>query len=141
MSIFQYLSIRFIITLQKHKRRWKDIKKNSDEKLLSDLLEKILFNENDLNEFKTVILNGCTGNNHTRLLKEKVIRSRLRILEELLDIFPFYTNYIDKKRSIKNFIDSDQNPEIIKDLLEKNELLTEIGGRLNIIYEKLQKNI
>jgi len=86
-------------------------------------------------------LNGCTGNNHTRLLKEKVIRSRLRILEELLDIFPFYTNYIDKKRSIKNFIDSDQNPEIIKDLLEKNELLTEIGGRLNIIYEKLQKNI
>ena len=141
MNFFRYFSTKFTITSLRHKRKRKEMRANLNEKLLSDLLEKIIFNENDLNEFKTAIINVSTGKIHPKLLKEKIISSRLRILEELLDLFPFYIKHINKKQSIKNFVETDQNPNVIKELREKNEFLTEIGSRLDIIYEKLQKDI
>jgi len=112
---------------------------NSNDRLLLDLLENIIFNENDFNEFKSTIINVSTGIDHPRLLKEKIINSRLRILEDLLDLFPFYINQISKKKSIKEFIEIEKNPQLIKELQEKTELLTEIGSRIDKIYEKLQK--
>ena len=110
-------------------------------KVLNDLLEKILFNEKDFKDFKSAILAISLGKNDSNLLKEIIISSRVRILEELKDLFPFYMNQINKKQSIKNFVETDQNPNVIKELREKNEFLTEIGSRLDIIYEKLQKDI
>ena len=113
---------------------------NANDKLLSDLLEKIVFNENDLNDFQAAITNVSSGNYPPRLLKEKIITSRIRILEELKDLFPFYMNQIVKKQSIEEFVENVQNSELIEDLKEKNEFLTDIAIIINNIYEKLKSS-
>ena len=62
-------------------------------------------------------------------------------MEQLLDLFPFYMNQINKKQSIENFIENEYPSENNEGLREKNELLTEIGNRIELIYEKVQKEI
>jgi hypothetical protein len=113
---------------------------NADEKLLSDLLEKIIFNENDLNEFQNVITNVISGKIHPRLLKEQIIICRIRILEEIKDLFPFYMNQIVKKQSIDQFVENNQGSDLIKELKEKNEFLTDIAITINSIHEKLKSS-
>ena len=112
---------------------------NSNEKLLSDLLEKIIFNENDLIEFQTIITNVSSGINSPRSLKEKIISSRVRILDELKDLFPFYMNQTNKKQGIEEFVENNQNSDLIEELKEKNEFLSDIGNKINNIYEKLKE--
>jgi hypothetical protein len=116
------------------------LRANPNEKLLSNLLEKIIFNENDLNEFQTVINNVSSGSYGPRQLKEKIILSRVRILEELKDLFPFYMNQIVKKQSIEQFVENGQDSELIAELKEKKEFLTDIAMIINNIYEKLKSS-
>ncbi len=111
----------------------------SDGKLLSDLLERIIFNEKDFSDFKSAIFNISTGNSDPRLLKEKIINSRVRILEELKDLFPFYINQINKQQSLDIFINDNNNSGLIEELREKDEFLTEIGNRINKITKKLKE--
>ena len=110
----------------------------SNEKLLSDLLEKIIFNEKDFEDFKSAIFNVSTGKNNARLLKEKIISSRARILEELKDLFPFYINQINKKQSIENFVIDGNSSGCIEELKVKDDFLTEIGSRIDGILKKIK---
>ena len=112
----------------------------SNGKLLSDLLERIIFNEKDFDDLKSAIVNVCTGKNDPRLLKEKVIACRVRILEELKDLFPFYINQVMKKQSIKRFAENESETYLIEDLNEKNEFFVEIGDRIEKIFKKLRDN-
>ena len=100
-------------------------------------MEKIIFNENDLKELQAVITNVSSGKHAPRLLKEKIIISRVRILEELKDLFPFFMNQIVKKQSIEDYIENNQNSDLIEELKEKNEFLVDIAIIINNIYEKL----
>jgi len=121
--------------------RREDLSLKSNDKLLSDLLERILFNEKDFDDFKSVIFNMSIGKNDPRLLKEKVISSRVRILEELKDLIPFYIKQIYKKLSIEKFTDNEQESDLVAKLEDRNRLLTEIGNRIDILHVKMNKEI
>ena len=119
--------------------RREDLSLKSNDKLLSDLLERILFNEKDFDDFKSVIFNVSIGKNDPRLLKEKIISSRVRILEELKDLFPFYMNQIIKKQSIEKFVNEGNNSGLIEELRDKDDFLTKIGSRIDVIFKKIKE--
>jgi len=139
MSSFQFFSARFTTILWRYERRREDLSLKSNDKLLSDLLERILFNEKDFDDFKSVIFNVSIGKNDPRLLKEKIISSRVRILEELKDLFPFYMNQIIKKQSIEKFVNEGNNSGLIEELRDKDDFLTKIGSRIDVIFKKIKE--
>jgi len=66
---------------------------STHEKFLSNSLEKIIFNQNDFNELKQTINDLTLGLVKPKKLKETIINSRFRLLEELLEFFPFYLKH------------------------------------------------
>ena len=83
------------------------------EKFLSNSLEKIIFNENDFNKLKQTINDLTLGLIESKKLKEIIINSRYRLLEELLEFFPFYLKHNDFQHSIKGFTKESENPDLV----------------------------
>jgi hypothetical protein len=108
------------------------------KKILYGLLEKIIFNENDFSELKKSISNVSLGKLEPKILRKKIIDSRLRILEELIDIFPFYLEQINNKLSLDRFTLEGNQSEITDIDNDKDEFLTQIAQRLENIYQKLR---
>ena len=68
----------------------------------------------------------------------KIIQSRILILEELFDFFPFYINQILKMQSINNNPNQPINSDLNEELKDKNDFLDEIGHRINNIFNNLK---
>lgn len=109
------------------------------EKFLSNSLEKIIFDENDLNKLKQTINDLTLGLIEPKKLKEIIINSRFRLLEELLEFFPFYLKHDNFQHSVEEFTnESDLDPCLNEELKEKDELLQELGNRIDKIFNKLK---
>ena len=114
---------------------------NSIKKVLYGLLEKIIFNEKDFNILKKAINDISSGNIEPKELREKIIHSRIRILEELIEIFPFYLDQISNKYSLNSFINEDKGTNNSNLIDEKDKFLMQTAKRLNIIYQKLKSKM
>ena len=110
------------------------------EKFLSNSLEKIIFNENDFNNLKQTINDLTLGLIEPKKLKEIIINSRFRLLEELLEFFPFYLKRDSFQNSVEEFTKESENPDLslIEELKEKDEFLQELGFRIDNIFNKLK---
>ena len=110
------------------------------EKFLSNSLEKIIFNENDFNNLKQTINDLTLGLIEPKKLKEIIINSRFRLLEELLEFFPFYLKHDGFQLSVEEFTKVSENPDprLIEELKEKDEFLQELGNRIDNIFNKLK---
>ena len=113
------------------------------EKFLSNSLEKIIFNEADFNGLKQTINDLTFGLIEPKKLKEKIINSRFRLLQELLEFFPFYLKRDSFQHSVEDFAKESENPDpdLIEELKEKDEFLQELGNRINNIFNKLNRKI
>jgi len=113
------------------------------EKFLSHSLEKIIFNENDFNNLKQTINDLTLGLIEPKKLKEIIINSRFRLLEELLEFFPFYLKHDSFQHSVEEFTkeSEDPDPRLIEELKEKDEFLQELGNRIDNIFNKLRGKI
>jgi hypothetical protein len=60
-------------------------------------------------------------------------------LEELKDLFPFYMNQIIKKQSIEKFVNEGNNSGLIEELRDKDDFLTKIGSRIDVIFKKIKE--
>ncbi len=110
-----------------------------DNNILSDFLEKIILNEKDFNKLKAAINDLSLGKINSKDLKETIVKSRLRILEEVSRYLTFYTESTSTKISMDNSVPVPKgDPALIKELEEKNELLEQVAGRVDNIFKQLK---
>ena len=109
------------------------------KKILYGLLEKIIFNENDFDLLKKSIKQLSIGKIEPKKLKQTIIQSRIKILDELLDIFPFYIEQMNKKQSMNEYIEDNKNSDLIQEIKEKNELLSGIALKVHTIFTKIKE--
>jgi hypothetical protein len=112
---------------------------NEKEKdYLYEMLEKLVFDENQLLILKEKIEQVANGTISSKLLRKQIIDFRMSIMERLFEFFPFYVKQSSTQKQLTNFIDSSN--ENFEELEEKNKLLEEISGRINKIYKNLIKH-
>jgi len=110
------------------------------------VIEKIVFDESELNEIKIAIRNFSKGIITPKQLKQNLLRYRGRMVK---DISNFHSFCVDSKRSDdkaseapKNAIKNQSNQTNIRlqqDLIERNELLKVVANKVNHILSNIKK--
>ena len=111
-------------------------------KYLNEMLEKLVFEEEDLKNLKFSIEHVVKGHMTTKQLREQIIESRSKIIERIIEYIPFYIKQWAIGNSINEFTSSpsiDSNSELEEKSNEKDKFLEEIGIRINKIHEKLKQ--
>ena len=114
-----------------------------DLRHIEQLLEKIIFNENELERLKIAIKNSTERKTSARELKQLILQCRGRILEDIT-AFIFFI----KKAQIKNKVNLENNhnqpilstdveSQLREEICEKNELLETVAQRVNSLVNKL----
>ncbi|MHA1488979.1 MAG: hypothetical protein ACTSRI_04920 [Promethearchaeota archaeon] len=107
-------------------------------------LQKLIFNREELDRLKISVSELYEGELEPMQLKKQMLDSRLRIFEALLIKLPKFIDIFltqkDAKTTETN--EDDMKKEVIYEieLKEKDELLTNIGQKINLIHEKLKKS-
>ncbi len=102
-------------------------KNDGQQQILSEMVEKILFNEKELEILRELINKVGRGSTDPKQLRTAIIENREIIKNKILNLFPFYHKQISYQRQIDNFAERDVSLEKIKELEEKNELLRKVG--------------
>ncbi len=103
------------------------------------MLEKIVFNEAQLIILKKGIDKVANGYLNPKDLRKQIIELRVKLIEELIEFFPFYLKQSLTENKLTSFTDSNISSQISKELNEKNNLLEEVGFKVNNIYIKLKE--
>ncbi|MFX1337980.1 MAG: hypothetical protein ACFFDK_05185 [Promethearchaeota archaeon] len=107
--------------------------KNSGSIYYEELLEKIVFDPQELNVLKKTITDLSIGLIKPHQLKKLILKSYIRIFEEIGEFIPFYFEQELRKRAI--------HPKLSEEILEKDKLLEELGERINRIYLNLKEKV
>ena len=108
------------------------------KKLLLEMIEQIILDENELETLKLLINDLNAGKIDSKHLKIAIIKSRASALKRIFDIFPFYHKRIVNQQEIDKFT-SEISPGLIQELTEKNSFLEEIGIRIDKIVHSLKE--
>ena len=109
----------------------------SQNQILSALLEKIIFNQKELNILKEKINQVSLKIINPNELRTHIFRARVHIMEELLEFFPFYAKETINK-TISN--GSSENEEsLVKQIEEREDLLELVARRLMSIYKNFKE--
>ena len=99
---------------------------------IQETLEKVIFDHEELISLKNAINELTVGTLKPPQFKRYILDSYVRILE---DITSFINFVLDQHIcGLKSY-----NPELLKELKEKDKLLEEFGQKINKIYLNLQK--
>ncbi|MHA2390623.1 MAG: hypothetical protein ACXAEX_01535 [Promethearchaeota archaeon] len=109
------------------------------QKLLSEMIEKILFDEKDLENLKELINNVSLGKIDPKSLKTMIINNRVKIMRRILNVFPFYRKRVENQQELDKFSRNENTSTLLKDLEERNNLLQLVGEKIHNIEMKLQK--
>lgn len=105
---------------------------------LDDMLEKIVFEEQNLRKLRDAINRFQSGELSIKEFREHLLLLRVEILDALKIFVPFQINLKNTKNSVSEFVEGGSNlSQLQQDLQERNELLETIATRLNIIFENL----
>ena len=107
--------------------------------VLDDSIEKILLDPDSLETLKKTIDDVIIGKMIPREFRKMYIENRLIEKKKLNRLFQFYNKQSIKLQSIQDFTQNTNNPQLEKELQERNQLLTQIGLWVKILYEKLMK--
>lgn len=114
-------------------------KKQVQQKMLSEMIEKILFDEKELEVLKDLISDIRVGRTEPKQLKAAIIENRANILNKILNIFPYYSKQISYQQQIDDFAGRDLSLQIQNELKEKNELLKRVGEWMQDTRKKLEE--
>lgn len=106
---------------------------------LGEMVEKIVFDEKELEELKALITEVSSQKLSARKLKERIIKIRGSMMNRILQLFPIYNKTLSNQKEIDNLGDS--NSKLTKELEEKNSLLEQVGSKLQELELKLQKEL
>jgi hypothetical protein len=109
---------------------------------LEEILEKIVFDKDNLNKLKEALQMTKSGDLSIIDLGKKILELRSLILKALVELIPFHLKLTNTNNSIEDFTGKRPNvPRLEQELEERNELLETIGSRINNIYEKLRNKL
>jgi len=114
-------------------------KKQGQQKMLSEMIEKILFDEKELEVLKDLISDIRVGRTEPKQLRAAIIENRANILNKILSIFPYYSKQISYQQQIDDFAERDSSLHIQNELKEKNELLRRVGEWMQDTRKKLEE--
>jgi len=116
------------------------LSKKEKQQIFSEMIEKIFFDERELEDLKSLITDVSTGKIAPKQLKLTIIENRARMINRISQIFPFYYKQLSNQREIDNFTYNENNSNVNEELEEKNKLLEELGERIYTIKTKLLQN-
>ena len=99
------------------------------------VLERIIFDEDELTELKNIVGEFAKGNVQPRQLKKEILICRSRILEDLKEFVLFYINSKMQEKELKTV-----DFRLKQELAERNELLKTVANRVNQLVSKLEKD-
>ena len=107
------------------------------------VVEKIIFNDNELEELKIAIKNFTEGKTSGKELKHLLLQCRGRMVEEITDFGFFFAEKRTKK--LMQALKHTQQPssptklesQLKEEIIEKNELLETVARRVNNLVSKL----
>ena len=105
--------------------------------MLGEMVEKILFDPEELDNLKELITSVSEKTIPSRMLKKKIIEARQSMLNHIIELFPFYNKSLTNKKELDNF--GNGGSEAKKELEEKNSLLEQLGTKLQELEARLQK--
>ena len=109
-----------------------DTKFATDNLKIQETLEKVIFDHEELILIKNAINELIIGALKPSQFKRLILNSYVRILEDITSFIPFVLD--QHLNGLKS-----HNPELLKELKEKDKLLEEVSQKINIIYLNLQK--
>ena len=112
-----------------------------------ETIEKIVFNEEELDELRIVIRNFNEGKIKPKQLKQNLLRYRDRMVKEILEYLIYY---LDQARDSEqapvdsNFTNPNQssleNDQLRQKIAERNELLEVVAKRISVLASKIKKD-
>jgi hypothetical protein len=115
--------------------RGKIIITDQRKEFLYEMLEKIVFNEAQL----MILKNGIEKVANGYLTPKQIIELRVKLIEDLIEFFPFYLKQSSIENKLSIFTDSNNSSSTSAELEERNNLLEEVGCRINNIYRTLKE--
>ncbi|MBY9012866.1 MAG: hypothetical protein KGD70_10875 [Candidatus Lokiarchaeota archaeon] len=112
------------------------------------IVEKIVFDEEELEELKIAIRNFTEGKVQAKQLKQKLLLSRGRMVKDISNFLSFCVDRIrsddkipeDQKIALIN--QSNQGSiQLQQDLIDRNELLKVVANKVNRIVSNKKKEI
>lgn len=120
--------------------------KSQESEDFEQIVERIVFEEEELEELKITIRNFKEGKIQAKQLKQKLLQCRGRMVK---DISKFLSFCVDRVRDSsqtpvdRNLTDSNQsdlvNDQLRQGLEEKNELLEAVAKKINTLVSKAKK--
>ena len=107
------------------------------------VVEKIIFNNDELEELKIAIKNFTEGKASGKELKHLLLQCRGRMVEEITDFGFFFAEKRTKKlmQTLRNTQQpsspSNLESQLRDEIIEKNELLETVARRVNNLVSKL----
>jgi len=107
------------------------------------IVEKIIFNEDELEELKTAIRNLTEKKTNAQELKLLLLKCRGRMVEEITEFAHFFTEKKTKDllQAVRNEPNSSSptkvESQLREEIQEKNELLETVAKRVNLLVSKL----
>ncbi|NVM16983.1 MAG: hypothetical protein HWN80_04655 [Candidatus Lokiarchaeota archaeon] len=110
------------------------------------VVEKIVFDEEELNELKITIRNFTEGKIQAKQLKQKLLQSRGRMVKDISNFLSFCIERIRDSNQTpdrQEFSNSSQaglvHDQLQQDIAEKNELLEVIAKKIDSYVSKAKK--
>lgn len=121
--------------------------KSQESEDYAQVIEKIVFDEEELEELKITIRNFTEGKIQAKELKQKLIQNRGRIVRDVSNFLSFCIERVQnnsRTHSQQEIIDSNQT-EIIdnklqKELTDSNELLEIVAEKINELVLETKKD-
>lgn len=108
---------------------------------LEEMLEKIVFDKDNLNNLKSALNKIRNGELSVSELGKIIVELRSRILERLIEFIPFHLKQAQTYNVLTEFTEDHSNTSQLEhELEERNQLLETVGRRINRIYEKLRNS-
>jgi len=110
------------------------------------VIEKIVFDESELDEIKIAIKNFSKGTITPKELKQNLLSYRGRMVKDISNFLSFCINRIrsdDKAfkvpKNVKKNQSNQTNIRLQQDLIERNELLKVVANKVNHIVSNVKK--
>ena len=109
--------------------------KSQEPEDFEQVLEKIIFDEDELSELKNIVGEFTKGKVQPIQLKKKILLCRSRMLEDLKEFVLFYINSKKREKELETV-----DFELSQELEERNEFLEIVANRVNQLVAKLKKD-
>ena len=108
----------------------------SDIKIFERALENVLVNKGELNNLKSIIMDVVSGKRSDKFLREHILKTRIKMLNDILKLFPFFTTSVKDTNKTSMQINTLQ-----EELQERNALLEQLGQRIHNICDRLKEKV